>query len=241
MWKVLGALRRFCVSQQGCPVGARTQPRGAISSFSGTNISRMRKGLHAGSWNKCLTPTPMPPFPSCLSHPCLTICCTDCPPFHSSVYTPCLTTVIVGQMQPCQWPNWVTATCCCCNVPTLTPRQVRGLDPFLLSRIALLGYTARTEMVDKIRPQTHYNAQTTKTEKTASLVASSLLSPLVRFSARLLCVLPCSLRPMLDKVAECAAPYPPSAFDTPPLWPSSAHSPNALHVPPTSTAPTSRI
>ena len=32
-----------------------------------------RKGLYAGSWNKCRTPTPLPPFPSCLSHTCLTI------------------------------------------------------------------------------------------------------------------------------------------------------------------------
>ena len=30
------------------------------------------------------------------------------PPFHSSVYNPCLTSVFVGQMQPCQWPNWAT-------------------------------------------------------------------------------------------------------------------------------------
>ena len=30
------------------------------------------------------------------------------PSFHPSVYNPCLTSVFVGQMQPCQWLNWVT-------------------------------------------------------------------------------------------------------------------------------------
>ena len=108
----------------------------------------------------------------------------------------------------------------------VTPPQVRGWDLFLLPRTGLLGYTAGTEMVEKNRQQTHYNAQTTKTEtfkqKTASLVASSLLSPLGRFFAHLRRVLPYSLRPTLDKVGECAAPYTPSAFDTPSLWPSSA-------------------
>ena len=58
VWSSLRLSGLACIATWPC----WPEPMCTIACFRGTKVSGFRKGLHDGSWSKCLTPTPQPRF-----------------------------------------------------------------------------------------------------------------------------------------------------------------------------------